>query len=130
MSDKIPYDISKLFTELDWQEIKNRVENFEYFEFIREDKALKIKIDIDARFCDNGIWKDNYICAIGSQRLSGGYRGGGSPYQRDEFLKLTYDKVADSLCQFAELERKGGGQLSFFSLLEPPKPKKKAEAEM
>ena len=49
------------------------------------------------RYCDNGIWQDNFVCSISGAKNFGDYHGFSSPYQRAEFLKLTYTDVAEDL---------------------------------
>ena len=86
-------NFEKLLTEHDFAEIIGRVEKFDLFEIVRFDKANKIELQIGARKCDNGIWQDNYLCFIDGSKKCGDYHGFGSPFQRAEFLKLTYDDV-------------------------------------
>jgi hypothetical protein len=84
-------DFENLLTEREFAEIKQRVERFDIFEFVKHDKANHIELQIDGRHYDNGIWQDNYLCSVGGSENWGGF---GRPYQRAEFLKLTYADVA------------------------------------
>lgn len=109
------YDIAKLFTELDWKEIKERVEKFEFFEIEKTDKKNKFSIRICARQCTNGFWEDDYICSIGFSYHLG---GSSSPYQRRDFLTLAYDKIADDFYRCMPVERQSEiRQLNIFAFL-------------
>ena len=107
-----PYDFDKLLSELDFLEIKNRVENLEFFEFKKTDKSRKFTVSIGARFCDNGRWKDNCVCNVSCMHNLGGF---GSPYEREEFLRLDFEKVLDRFARCLGVSRHTGArQLSLF----------------
>ena len=108
------HDIEKLMSEVDWKEIQSKIANREYFEFKRSDKTNKVEIYVDARFCDNGIWQDNYICSIGGRYNIG---GASSPYQRVDFMKLRYDDVCKFLAHAINVEQVQTQQVSLFSFM-------------
>jgi len=87
------YDFDKLLTGWEFAEIKRRIERGDVFEFERFDKPNKINLRIGSRRCDYEIWQGGVYCFIDGDKKFGDCHGFGHPYQRAEFLKLTYDEV-------------------------------------
>ncbi|MDR0384428.1 MAG: hypothetical protein LBH47_03855 [Christensenellaceae bacterium] len=86
-------DFAKLLTENEFCELQERAEKFDLFEYVRYDKKNKIELRISAKRCDNGIWQNNYMCAVDGSKKYGDYYGFGCPYQQSEFLELTYKDI-------------------------------------
>jgi len=125
------YDMRKLINELDFAELQDRAREFEEFNFERADKSNKLEIKISGHHCDNGIWEDNYLCCVDGTNRNGGYSGFGFPYQRKEFLSMTYSDVTQKFKRQFGIEDRAEAQLSLFSFLEQPMPqRKKAVNEM
>jgi hypothetical protein len=109
-------DFENLLTEREFAEIKLRAEKFDVFEFIKLDKENKIELRICGQHCDDSIWKDNYFCGIGGSKIYGDYYGFRRPYQRAEFLRLTYPDVAKVFdCCGYEMPR--ARQLDMFAMI-------------
>ena len=109
-------NFDKLLTEYDFAEIIERVKNFDLFEIVRFDKSNKIELRIGTRHCDNGIWQDNFMCFVDGNQKCKSWHGFGSPYQRAEFLKLSYDEIAKKYACYG-YEQAEVKQLSLFALL-------------
>jgi len=109
-------NFDKLLTEQDFAEIIEKVKNFDLFEIVRFDKTNRIELRICASHCDNRIWQNNFYCSISGSKKYGDFHGFGHPYQRNEFLKLTYDDIVKSFSCYgykkAEIK-----QLDMFALL-------------
>lgn len=89
------YDFEKLLTEQDFANLKRQIEKFALFEFVRLDKVAKVELRISGRESEyQGYWQDNYFCTIDGSKKHGDYYGFGLPFQRTEFLKLTYNDIA------------------------------------
>ena len=109
-------DFEKLLAEHEFAQIQERVKNFDLFEFVRFDKTNRIELRIGTRQCDNGYWQDDFMCFTDGSKRYGDYHGFGYPYQRVEFLKLTYnDIIKKYACYgYAKAEIK---QMNMFALL-------------
>lgn len=105
-----------ILTEYEFKQIIEKVKCLDLFEVIKFDKVNKIELRIGGHHCDNGIWRDNYLCCIDGSKKHGDWHGFGSPYQTAEFLKLTYAGVAKQFACFG-YELPKVKQLSIFDMI-------------
>ena len=86
-------NFERLMTEYEFEQILEKVRNFDVFDFVRTDKVNRVELRIYSRRCDNGVWRDNFMCSVNGGRKYGDFLGFGRPFQRDEFLSLSYNEV-------------------------------------
>ena len=110
-------DFEKLLAEHEYAEIIERVKNFDVFEIVKFDKANRIELRIGTRKCDNGIWQDNFMCFTDGSKKYGDYHGFGYPYQRAEFLKLTYNDILKKYACYG-YSTKAVKQIDMFSIFQ------------
>ena len=111
------YSFDKLLTEHDFVEIIERVKNFDLFEFRKFDKQGKIELCIGMRKVGNGLWQDNLMCFVDGGKKYGDYHGFGHPYQRAEFLKLSFEDIVKKFAQLGLEIDTSIKQMSLFGLL-------------
>jgi len=86
-------NFEKLLAEHEYAQIIERVKNFDLFEIVKFDKTNRIELRIGTRHCDNGYWQDDFMCFVDGSKKYGDCHGFGYPYQKAEFLKLSYDDI-------------------------------------
>ncbi|MCL2228436.1 MAG: hypothetical protein FWC00_01245 [Firmicutes bacterium] len=110
-------NFDRLLTETEWSEILERVKKFDLFEFRKLDKTNRIELRIEARHCNNGLWQDDYICSVDGSKQYGDCHGFGSPYQRVDFLGLSYDDVLLKFGRAYGYKKAEVTQMNIFNLL-------------
>ena len=93
-------NFERLLEEHEFEQMLERVKIFDLFEFVKLDKQNRIELQMGTRHCDNGLWQDNFMCFVDGSKKYGDYYGFGSPFQRTEFLKLTYNDICKMFSRY------------------------------
>ena len=107
------FDFNNFFTQAEYRRFATAVKERAGYTFCYGERKDKMRVEIYARVCDNGVWgPENYLWSIGLTDCRDGYTGRGSPYRISE-LK-TYTEILAHVYGFFDLPTPTAFQQSFF----------------